>query len=209
MTSPESVQALYAEMGIRASPSVVLTADNTEKPTDRPNSWLGDDRQYSDEVDHLFGNRPSYYAARKESPTHRMILWLTLRGHKPKEIATALRVTYTTVLRVQKQPWFQDAFCKLSAEIGGDVVRTFLESQVQDTLLKVVDLRDNADSDAVKLAASKEILDRFLGKPVVRTETKEEKTVDMTVTNVTALLAERESLTRQLVANGVLTTQPN
>lgn len=206
MTPPDSVKALYDEMGIQSSPRVVLTADNTEKPG--PDTMLGDDRTYSEEVDRLFGQRPHYWACKKETPTHRMMLWLTLKGHKPKEIATALRVTDWTVRKIQKQPWFQDAFCKLSKEIGGDLVRTFLESQVQDTLLKVVDLRDNADSDAVKLAASKEILDRFLGKPVVRTEIKEEKTVDMTVTSVTELLAERASLSKQLVANGVL-TQPN
>lgn len=203
MTPPDTVRDLYREMGIEASPRVVLSADNTEKPAPQ-DTMLGDDRRFSDEVDALFGNRPHYWAIKRETPTHRMILWMTLQGNKTKEIATALRISNHTVLKIQKQPWFQDAFCKLSKEMGKDMVRTFLEGQVQDALVRVVELAQGADSDAVKLAANKELLDRFLGKPVIRAEVKEEKSIDMTVTTVSALLAERDSLSKQLTANGVL-----
>lgn len=38
-------------------------------------------------------------------------------------------------------------------------------SEAPDSLRKLVWLRDNADSDAVRLAACREILDRAFGKP--------------------------------------------
>lgn len=89
--------------------------------------------------------------------------------------------------------------------MGKDAMQTFLKSEAMPAILRVVDLAQTADSDAVRLAANKELLDRFLGKPVVKAEVKSTSTVDMTVADVTSLLAERAQLDQKLRANGITT----
>lgn len=192
----------YKELGIEASPRVVLHADNTESIGQMTGIQ---DAQYDSDVDALFGTLPSYWIVKKEKPAHRMMLWLTLQGHKTKEIAAALRVTPQTVLKIQKQPWFLEGFKSLALEMGKDVMKTFLETQALPAIMRVVDLAQAADSDAVRLAANREILDRFLGKPVVRAEVNETKTVDVTITDAAKLMDERKRLDEQLRANGLLT----
>ena len=194
---------LYKDLGLSAEPPrAVLRADNTigENPNARQY-----EAQFSDEVDHLFGARPAYVVLKKEKPRDRMILWMTLQSQRVPEIATALRCTPQTVRNVQKQPWFQDAFCKLAAELGKDSVQVFLQGQVMPALLRTVELATNGETDAVKLAANREILDRFLGKSVVKAEVTTTSTVDMTVADVTTLMAERAQLDQKMRANGLLT----
>lgn len=154
-------------------------------------------------IDGLFSASVAYHRYKKESPTHRLILWFRLNGHKPKEIATTLRVTPQTVYNVQGQPWFQEAFCKLSAELGKDAVTTFLEGEVLSTVQKLVYLRDNAESEAVAKASCDSILDRFLGKSVAKTEVKLSGGTTATVYDVAAMQKEMAILDKQLAARGI------
>ncbi len=154
-------------------------------------------------VDSLFNSTPAYVAIKKERPQHRLILWLTLQGHKPKEISATVRCTVQTVYNVQNQPWFQEAFCKLAAETGKDAVKTFLEGQVLPALQRTVALATSAESEAVRLAANKEVLDRFLGKPTVHVDSKSENKTTLTVQDGAAIQDEMRRLDEQLKARGI------
>lgn len=180
MTSP--LDTLLSELSIGASqtalpPRLVRRADGTCEEAVRANSpeafTVGD-------PDTLFGASPAYYTIKKEQPEHRLMLWLRLRGHKPAEIANLLKTTTATVRRVETQLWYQTAFTKLSSEIGKDAVENFLEGEVQNSCQTLVTLRDNAESEAVRLASAQAIIDRVKGKAVARTEVK--STGDMNVT---------------------------
>src|ERR1035437_9891288 len=126
---------LYRALGVSVedlAPRAVLRADNTIEENEYRR---GSDEQLGAEVDHLFGEKPSYVIIKKERPAHRMILWMTLQSSRVNEIADALRMVPQTVRNVQKQPWFQDAFCRLSGEMGKDAVQTFLKAEVMPAIL--------------------------------------------------------------------------
>lgn len=137
--------------------------------------------QYSQRVDSLFGDKPAYQGLRKEMPVHRQMLWLRLNGHNVKETAAITGYSAQQVSIICKQPWFREAFVKLSTQMGKDSVENFLNGEIIPTLERLVHLRDNAESDAVKKAACDSILDRIRGKPVAKVETKHSGSIDTTV----------------------------
>lgn len=137
--------------------------------------------QYSQRVDSLFGDTPSYHSLKKEMPMHRQMLWLRLNGHNVKETAALTGYTAHQVGVICKQPWFREAFVKLSTQMGKDSVETFLQGEIIPTLERLVSLRDTAESDAVRKAACDSILDRIRGKPVAKVETKHSGSIDTTV----------------------------
>lgn len=137
--------------------------------------------QYSQRVDSLFGDKPAYQGLKRELPAHRQMLWLRLNGHNVKETAALTGYSPQQVTVICKQPWFREAFVKLSTQMGRDSVETFLQGEIIPTLERLVNLRDNAESDAVRKAACDSILDRIRGKPVARVETKHSGSIDTTV----------------------------
>lgn len=154
-------------------------------------------------VDALFGQSVAYVTYKKEKPQHRMILWARLNGHNVKETAALVGYTPQTVSNVCGQPWFQEAFARLSTELGKDQFQTFLQGEVLPALQRTAELANSAESEAVRLAANKEILDRFMGKATVKVETKASGSLDVIVHDVAALEKENSDLQRQLAARGI------
>lgn len=178
-----------------SAPRLVQSLDGTT----RENGYARPEgAEFDVDVDHLFGASPAYVRIKRENPTHRLILWMRLNGHKPKEIATTLRITPQTVYNVQGQPWFQEAFIRISTEQGKDAVQTFLEGAVLPAVIRIEELAKTSMLDTVKLAADKELLDRFFGKPVVKTENKNETRVENVIFDVEKLKAEKVKLEIQL-----------
>lgn len=173
---------------------VVLRQDGTSRA--EPAKAVGA-RVYAD-ADALFGDSGAYQVYKAEKPEHRLMLWLRLNGHTVKETATLTGYTPQTVSQVCKQSWFREAFCRLSTEMGKDVVQTLLEGEVVPTIERLIALRDGAESDAVRKAACDSILDRFMGKPTVRVESKVSGSVDSVVYDATKLLAENKRIQDEL-----------
>lgn len=159
--------------------------------------------EYSSRVDALYSKHVSYLTIKREKAEHRLMLWHRLKGRTTQEIATLMNYSYKYVREICKQSWFLEAFCRLSTEMGKDKVETFLEGELIPALQRTIDLAHSADSDAVKLAANREILDRFLGKSVVKAEVKQAGTIDHVVHDAAALLEEQRKLDLQLHASGL------
>lgn len=157
----------------------------------------------TERVDALFGRKYGGISVKTEKPEHRLMLWLKLNGHSNKEVAATTGYNYVYVCNIVKQPWFTEAFCRLSSEMGKDAVQTFLKGEVMGALERTVEIAKNGDSDSVKLAANKEVLDRFLGKSVVKAEVKTENKSDVVVHTVAELLEEQRKLDLQLASNGI------
>lgn len=200
MSHPEE---LYTSLGLPAAPRVVLHQDGTRGE----NAYQTESGQPYDEesVDALFANTRSHTVLKKERPEHRLMLWMRLQGHKPKEIATALRCTPQTVYNVCGQPWFKEAFVRLSSELGKDVAETFLRGEELPSYMKLVEIRDNENAPYhVQAAAANAILDRIRGKPIAKSEMKvtSTSTVDVAIADVSALQAESAKLAKLLHPNG-------
>lgn len=159
--------------------------------------------QYSSRVDSLFGDKPSYQAVKHEKPEHRLMLWLSLQGHNAIEIARITGYTPEHVRTIRKQPWFRESFCRLSTETGRDVIEAFLEGEVIPTCQALIELRDKAESEAVRKAACDSILDRVRGKPTVKLETKHSGSIDHFVTDVEKLMEEQRRNEEILRSRGI------
>jgi hypothetical protein len=140
---------------------------------------------------------------KREKPEHRQILWQRIRGLSVKEIAAVSGFSTYTVNRVCAQPWFRDAFVRLTTELGKNAVMKFLEGEVMSALERTVGLAVGAESEAVRLAANREILDRFLGKSTVKVEQTVEGKIEHDVVDGAALLVESKRLEEQLKARGI------
>lgn len=187
----------------RERKSIVQSLDETRAfPTIAEVSGV----QYSDEatVDKLFGKAPhSYQAIKKERPQHRVILWATINGHKTEEVAALVGLTKQQVSVIKGQPWFRDAFVRITTEMGTDMFKKTLEGEAVPALQRVAELSKTAESEAVRLAANKEILDRFLGKATVKVEQKGTIQVDHAIHDAAKLVDEDAKLSEQLRARGL------
>ena len=179
-------------------PRVVQRQDGTLAE----NCYLSSESAFAG-VDTLFGTLPSYQAYKKEKPEHRLILWHRLRGLSVKETAALSGYTPQSVSLICKQPWFQDAFVRLSSEMGKDSVQTFLSGEVLPALQRTVQLALTAESEAVQLAANREIMDRYLGKATVKIEQKLSGQIDNVVYDAAKLMEESAKLSEQLRARGI------
>lgn len=159
--------------------------------------------EYEKRVDALFGAKPCNLVWKNEKPQHRLMLWLRLQGHTNNEIASITGFSKFTVSQVTRQPWFLEAFTRISTEMGKDAVENFLTGEVVPTLQKLVSLRDGAESEAVQLAASNAILDRIRGKPTVKVESKSESSVNIAVTDINKLEEQYQQNQKTLQALGV------
>ncbi len=201
------VDALFEslESGVRAQ-RVVQGMDNTSKPGPYLTSnTTGQDEfgVYTNRIDALFNDRPAYQAILKESPRHRLILWMTAQGHSPQQVADALGITKQTVYIVRKQPWFREMFVRLTTDLGRDAVSTFLKSEVLPSLQTLVEVRDNPQAkDSDRRGAADSLLDRFLGKPVAKADTDAKAPADVP-DEIDRLKAEATQLAEELKTVGI------
>jgi hypothetical protein len=189
-----------------ARPGKVSSPEGTKREAAIEAGYINGDAgsKLPPDVDALFGATKSYFQFKREKFEHRLMLWYKLQGYSNVEVSRILGYSAQAVSAATKQPWFQEAFCKLAAEMGKDAITTFLEGEILPAIQRTAELAKSADSDAVRLAANRELMDRFLGKSTVKIETK--GTVDITTTTLDAakLLEEERHLNEKLRANGLI-----
>ena len=191
-------RSMKARPGKVASPEGTRVVDMGKYRNPDAGAPLGPD------VDALFGATKAYVRYKKEKFEHRLMLWYKLQGFSQKEVAQLLGVTPQTVSNVTLQPWFQEAFVALSTEMGKSAVETFLEGEVLPALQRTAEIARSGESEAVRLAANREILDRFLGKSTVKIESKGAVDINHTVLDANRLMEEQRRLDEQLKANGLV-----
>lgn len=100
-----------------------------------------------------------------EKPWHRLAVFMAATGKTPTEIAMKLNKSLPQVSDVLKQPHAQERMLSEMRTQGRDTLHDILSHYGPETLLEVVDLGKSAKSEQVQLAAKRELLDRWLGKP--------------------------------------------
>lgn len=126
----------------------------------------------------LHGAKEPQFEVQSERAWHMLAIFLAAQGMAQNEIARRLNHDQGWVSQVLRQPWARE---RLVAEIRGagkDEIATILRGAVTDSLLKLVELRDTAESEQVQATCADKILDRFLGKPTQHVETKLQTSFD-------------------------------
>ena len=137
-----------------------------------------------------------------EKPIHRMMIYLHASGASYADIAAQTGFTTQSIRTVLSQPWARSRLVQILNETGRDRVKHFLTHEVAPSLEVLRDIRDSEQARASdKIAASREILDRALGKSTVHIES--ENTTKTVSADVSAIDRQIESVRKQLAEKGV------
>ena len=128
-------------------------------------------QSYFESADALYNDRVPEATLLSERPIHRIMIWMQAQGASAADIAKQTKYSVASVRLVLRQPWARARLNQILKETGQDAVKFFLTHEVAPSLEVLRDIRDGNAKPADKIAATKEILDRCLGKSVAKIET--------------------------------------
>lgn len=150
--------------------------------------------------DAFFNAHPPNLAILHEKPEHRTLLWMKCQGASNREIAEQSGYTEPWLSQLFRQPWAQQRMVQIITDNGGDVVQDLLRSAAPDSVLKLIDLRDDPQTPpAVVRASCENLLDRYLGKPKQQIEVQSQNTTNLKVEDLDAEIKRLENEEGQLL----------
>ena len=152
--------------------------------------------------DALYRARDPNLAVISEKPEHRIMCYLKAQGKSNNEIAELVHRTPPWVSQVLRQPWARDRILTIIKESGKDAVDVLLQSTTVDSVVRLIEERDNPKAKpAERINAANALLDRALGKAVQRVESHNtNEHINLTVSD---LVAQDRALSEQLKAHGI------
>lgn len=131
------------------------------------------------EADTFHGGEPNLSIIR-ERPEHYLILVALARGSTREEISEKTGYSAGWLSQIVRQPWAKERLFQIMRESGKDIIQETLRLEVMPSIMTMVEIRDNPQAPArARLAASQDLLDRFLGKAVQRVETLKVEPTDL------------------------------
>lgn len=151
---------------------------------------------YHESEDKFYNSKDPNLVIKHEHAVHRLMVMLKAQGKTNRKIAELTGKTEPWVSQVLRQPWARQLLVKELREAGRDALQSILEGEAENSLLTLIQLRDDSDADgSVRRGAANDLLDRFLGKPTQRVESTQKVTV--TAESVEELNAELAELDRE------------
>lgn len=150
-----------------------------------------DEQHYRESEDALHNSKMPNLRVLHESPIHRGIIYMRATGASLTEIARATGYTVPWISQLLRQPWAQARLVKELKEAGQDAVQGLIKSAAEESVLKLIEMRDTATRPADVISASNSLLDRFLGKP---TQTVKSEVTHRTAKDLEAVDAELAAL---------------
>jgi len=148
----------------------------------------------------LFNSKDPNLVILHEKPEHRLLLWMKAQGASNKEISEQSGYTYPWLSQLFRQPWAQQRLIEMMDQCGRNRVSTMIASAAEDSVMTLIELRDDEDTPAVVRKSSAEyLINRFLGTPTQQVEIKTEPkdgltTVEDLNSRISALEAEESKL---------------
>ena len=101
-----------------------------------------------------------------------------------------------------RQPWARERLVSELMTEGRDELDVLIKGAGPEAFKRIMQMGESAESEAVKFAANKEIVDRHLGKTVVKVEQKVGK-LDLDMAAIEAELRVLETQEKQLLGSRV------
>lgn len=111
----------------------------------------------------LYGQTGPEYTLKREKAKHRLMAEMHLNGFTNIEIAEAFKCSPVTIAYALKQGWLVDYMTMRAAESGEDE-REKMAANGRAAMTRIVEMSELCHSPAVKFAANRELVDRWLGK---------------------------------------------
>ena len=138
-----------------------------------PGSSVAD--ELAESGDDFFNPTDPQVALKHERPAHRLAILLKAQGLSNKEIAERLGLSAIHVGNILRQPWARKRLVEEIQRSGRDEIQALLAGSAVDSINTLIELRDDDEvENSVRKAAADSLLDRFLGKPTQRVESKNE-----------------------------------
>lgn len=114
----------------------------------------------------LFNAVQPQYVLKREKLQHRAVIMLKARALSNREVAEALGMTAVAVGYIVNQPWAQEQVLAEIEQAGRDEVQTLLQGAASDSVIRLINERDNDKAKpSERIAAANSLLDRLFGKP--------------------------------------------
>ena len=157
---------------------------------------MADDETVQSTPSTFFNSLDPNLACQHERPEHRLMLMMKIRGASNRELAEATGYTESWVSQIVRQPWAKKFMAETLHQAGSDGVSEMLKGAALDSVLTLIELRDDTESPkAVRRQSAVDLLDRHFGKPLQRVESTSDVLMD--VTSVSAIDNELAELDRQ------------
>lgn len=105
-----------------------------------------------------------------EKPWHRLAIMLAAQGRTVTDIARKLEKSVPWVSLLLRQPWARERLVQELMTEGREELDVLIKGAGPEAFKRIMSLGETAESEAVRFAANKEIVDRHLGKTVVKVE---------------------------------------
>ena len=112
----------------------------------------------------LHGAKEPSVEIQKEKAWHRLAAYMIASGAKIKTVAFETGYSEQQISLLNRQPWFQSLVTTIIHEEFGDDISKMLKGAASEAIMTVRDLATNGTSEAIKLKAATDILDRYRGK---------------------------------------------
>ena len=135
----------------------------------------------------------AYRGLKNEMPWHRMAAYMLNAGRTNSEIAMSAGVSAGEVSTLRGQRWFQE-LCATIANNDGEEVLGALKAEALESIQKLAQLRDFAESESVQAACARTLLEQAHGKPLQKIVS------DVTSRRTLSPREEMDELTQELAA---------
>lgn len=142
-------------------------------------------KNYANNPDKFFNSKPPEYGVKHEKPEHRVMIFLKAHGFSNLEIAEKTGYSPVMVSQILRQPWARERLITEISKSGRDVLSELIKGTGVDSVMTLVELRDDKNAPAaVRKACASDLIDRILGKPTQHIES------DATVRHVSTEIGE-------------------
>jgi hypothetical protein len=142
------------------------------------------------------GPKRTAHKNQKEKPAHRLMIYLAAQGLDIVDIAERVNKTTMCVSTVLRQPWARAKIIAIQKENGEEDIRAILKNAAIPALKRVIAIAQGTVEQGIEpqvaLAASRDIVDRFLGKATQPLTTEVKKSDELTDAELAARIQEAE-----------------
>lgn len=115
-------------------------------------------------LDNFHGVDAPKEVIQREKGVHRLMEYMYASGKSLRDIAAETGYSEAQVSKISRQTWFRANVAQLIHSQGAGNIQSLIEGGAVEAAMVLRDLATSGETEAVRLKASQDILDRVMGK---------------------------------------------